>query len=243
MELIRVLIVEDELIIAAHIQHVLENAGFNVLEILTKGEQVISFMHKNQVDIVLMDINLAGELDGVETAEIINKTSKTPIIYLTSNNDDHNYERAKSTFPYAFLAKPFKEKDLIRSFELISQRFFQEDDSTFNKQENTVLSESIFIRDIDKSLKIKIDDILFLEAERNYCKIYTKNNSYLLSVPMKSVESKISSKNFVRVHRSYIANLINIDSFSQSFLFFDKHKVPISKSNRQNVLSLLTVIK
>jgi len=69
-----------------------------------------------------MDIQLAGQLDGIETAKIVAETTKIPIIFMTANVDDKTFEKSKEAFPYAFLSKPFKSDELVRTIELIFMR-------------------------------------------------------------------------------------------------------------------------
>uniref|UniRef100_UPI0040478FBF response regulator n=1 Tax=Mariniflexile sp. TaxID=1979402 RepID=UPI0040478FBF len=73
-------------------------------------------------DILLLDINLKGKIDGIETAQIMQKTYNIPIIYLTANADEAHFNRAKSTNPYAFISKPFKKLDLERAIEITKHR-------------------------------------------------------------------------------------------------------------------------
>lgn len=245
MEIIKVLIVEDELIIAAHIEQILEDAGFEVAEILTKGEEVPSFLSKNPVDILLMDINLAGKLDGVETVNIVNDLFDIPVIFLTSNNDDHSFNRAKETLPHAFLAKPFDDQELIRCFDLVSLHLLQHktsDNANSSDEKKSVLDKYIFVREKDRMVKVNIAEILIVEAERNYSRIITSDKEFLLSVPMKTVEEKVCSKYFLRVHRSYLANLLQVEGFNQDYLFYKNRHVPISKTYKEDVISRLKVI-
>ena len=103
-----ILIVEDEMIIAANISLQLANHGYKVLGIIPRGEEVLPFLKLHLPHIILMDINLNGVLDGIELVEIIQKEFKIPIIYLTANADQIHFDRAKATHPYAFISKPFK---------------------------------------------------------------------------------------------------------------------------------------
>lgn len=239
MENIKVLIVEDELIIAAHIEQILEESGFKVMDILTKGEEVPGYLSKNKVDIILMDIKLAGKLDGVETISMINELFSIPVIYLTSNSDDLNYNRAKDTAPKAFLSKPFKDRDLVRCLDLVSLQLLND---TVETETSSPIKDFLFVRDNKRMVKIMVEDILIVEADRNYSKIITEDKEYLLSVPMKKVEEKIESEHIVRVHRSYLANLLRLDSFNQNYLFYKDRQIPISKSYKDEVISMLNVV-
>ena len=118
---IKILLVEDELIIGEHISLELQKHGFEVLEILTKGEYALEFLLKTKPDLIIMDIQLAGKMDGIETAKIIADSHGIPVIFLTSNVDDKTFERSKKAKPSAFIGKPFKSKELIRTVEIVMQ--------------------------------------------------------------------------------------------------------------------------
>lgn len=119
---IKILLVEDELIIGEHISRELGKHGYVVIAILTKGEHVLEFLASTEPDIIIMDINLAGQLDGIETAMMVADNYSIPVIFLTANVDNATFERSRSAKPYAFIGKPFKSKELIRTIQLVMQR-------------------------------------------------------------------------------------------------------------------------
>ena len=122
---IKVLIVEDEMIIAANTSLQLTNLGYEVSGIVSRGEEVLIHIKDSLPDIILLDIQLKGELDGIETAHQVQEHFDIPIIYLTSNVDDANFERAKKTNPYAFISKPFKKLDLAHAIDLTANRIIE----------------------------------------------------------------------------------------------------------------------
>ena len=118
MSKIKILIVEDEPIIAADLRNQLNKLDYLVSSILESGEEAIDFVREKQPDVILMDIQLAGEMDGIEAAMEISKSHSIPIIFLTSNVDPTTFKRAQSANPNSFLSKPFRITDLIHSIEL-----------------------------------------------------------------------------------------------------------------------------
>jgi DNA-binding LytR/AlgR family response regulator len=241
MDLPQILIVEDDLIIAAHISTVIKTHGYNVVESLTKGESVLDFIKHNSVDVLLMDIQLGGDLDGIETAELVQETHRTPIIFLTANGDQPTFDRAKKTFPYAFMSKPFKEEELLRTLELvINQKATSTRPGEYTN--NKSLSDRIFVRDKKKMVKLKIEDILYVEAERNYCKITTRSKPYTLSVPLMKFEKKVSSDIFMRIHRSHLVNISAIDELDDHYVYINGKALSISKSYKHDLNKRLTMV-
>jgi len=243
---IKILIVEDEMIIAANISLQLSNLGYEVIGIFPRGEDALLHIKANQPDIILLDINLKGKLDGVETALLMQQDYNIPVIYLTANDDEINFNRAKATNPFAFISKPFKKIDLQRVLELAVNRIFSENNSgKINSIKNDVpfiLKDCIFIRHHDKMIKVCIKDILYIEAERNYTRIHTKLKEFLLVMTLKDIDEKLPNKHFLRIHRSFIINISKIDEVATNHLVISKKAIPISKSLKEELFKRLHTI-
>ena len=149
----KILIVEDELITAAHINGLLSDRGYQILEPVIKGEKVPEAVSKHSPDLIIMDINLAGKLNGLETAKIVSDISDIPIIFLTSNADDHTFSESKNSHPIAFLTKPFKEKELLRTIELALNRKKEIQNEVL--KEFDLSNEAIFVTSKNKKVKIQ----------------------------------------------------------------------------------------
>lgn len=236
----KILIVEDEMIIAANMSLQLTTLGYEVTGIMLKGEDALLHIKQNTPDIILLDIHLKGTLNGIETAQIIQLDYNIPIIYVTANSDDAHFNKAKATNPYGFISKPFKKQDLQRTIELALNRFSSENEiQTETNDEKTIpfiLSDCIFVRHQDKMVKVQIDDILYIEAERNYARIHSKNKEYLLVVTLKDLEDKLPNNHFIRIHRSFIVNLSKIDEIATSHIVISKKAIPISPESKKQLL-------
>tara|TARA_B100000745_G_C20112867_1_gene380907 strand:+ start:70 stop:1248 length:1179 start_codon:yes stop_codon:yes gene_type:complete len=107
-----VLVVDDEIIIARNLEQILERMGLKVVDIACSGEEAIELAHKFKPDLIYMDIRLNGDLDGIETAQIISDELNIPVIFLTAYADEQTLTRAKDTAPYGYLVKPVSERDI-----------------------------------------------------------------------------------------------------------------------------------
>lgn len=114
----KILIVEDEQIVAKYIEKQLTDAGYKILDSVTSGETAIEKVTSLKPDIVLMDIKLLGAMDGIETADHIRKNYQIPVIFLTSVSDDESFQRAKNTEPFGYLMKPIDIKEFNRAAEI-----------------------------------------------------------------------------------------------------------------------------
>jgi DNA-binding LytR/AlgR family response regulator len=245
--LIKILVVEDEMIIGAKISMQLTGLGYEVTGILPRGEDAILHVEENKPDMVLLDINLKGKLNGIETALQIQKLADIPIIYLTANSDEATFNRAKASRPYAFISKPYKQLDLQRAIELTISRMAEnetgphiEDDSADERP--FILSDRIFVRHKEKMIKIIVAEILYIEADRNYCRIFTRNKEYLLSITLKTIEEKLPGRIFLRTHRSYIINLAHIDEVAEGHVIIAQKAIPLSAGLKEQLMQRIQTL-
>jgi two-component system, response regulator PdtaR len=138
-----VFIVEDELIEAEDIRLTLEKKGYSVTGIARSGEAVLEFLQKKHPDLVLMDIHLAGTLDGIDTAERIRALYAIPVIFLTSHADEVTLGRAKITEPYGYVLKPFDERELHSAIEMGLYKHRMEEQAKENERTIRVLANAI----------------------------------------------------------------------------------------------------
>lgn len=126
----RILIVEDEHIVAMGIKKMVKSLGYTVTGVASSGEDAISKAESTFPDVVLMDIMLKGDMDGVEAAGEIRERFDVPVVYLTAYSDNKILERAKKTEPFGYIVKPFDEKDLHSSIEIALHRHRKEKEKT-----------------------------------------------------------------------------------------------------------------
>lgn len=244
---IKILVVEDEMIIGAKISMLLTNLGYEVTGMLPRGEEAINHVLENRPDIILLDINLKGAIDGIETAVQIQKIADIPIIYLTANADDATFNRAKHTHPAAFISKPFKQLDLQRAIELTISRMAEHatgpvPEKVPGEEQPFILSDRIFVRYSNKMVKIMVSDVLYMEADRNYCRIFTQQKEYLLAITLKSIEEKLPMRFFLRIHRSYIINLGQVDEVAENHVMIGTRAIPLSADLREKLLKSIQTL-
>jgi len=235
---IKILIVEDEVLVAEEIAADLEDYSFKISDISTSSEECYSAIKNELPNVILMDINIKGEKDGIATAKTINQTHNIPIVYLTANTDSKTIERALSTSPSAFISKPYTKKDLVIALEL-----------AFKKHNEKLISNpisenknSFFVKDGAQYSRINVDDINYVEADGSYSKIYTTSKEYHLSTNLNHFQENLSNPIFVRIHRSYIINIGKVETFNKNSLTIGTKTLPISKSHQKEILKLFTKI-
>ncbi len=122
----RVLVVEDERIVAFHLCQRLSKLGYSVVGVLSSGRQTLDRIDELQPDVVLMDVHIDGDLDGIETASRLRDCTGVPVIYLTAHAEESTLDRARATKPYGFLLKPFSERELHATIQMGLERRAEE---------------------------------------------------------------------------------------------------------------------
>ena len=254
-EKINVLIVEDESIVALDLSNALEQDGYTVTGIADNADEAIDLFSSNDVDIVLMDINIIGNKDGIDTALELTKKKPVPIIYLTALTDEKTLERAKCTYPAAFLSKPYSITNVRIAIELGINNFASAREQNLNAkvipmQKNTAgeikelpdkdtilqLKEHIFVKNNYEFVKIKLSDLLYIEADNNYSHIITTDKKFTLRFSLSHLLEKINYNALVRIHRSYAINSNAIDSFNEMEVLVNKKQLPIGRSYKEEFL-------
>lgn len=241
-ESVRILIVEDDMIIGANLSLQLVNLGYEVTGIESRGEEALAHALANTPDIILMDINLKGTLNGIETVSAIQNKKNIPIIYLTANSDEATFSKAKKTHPKAFITKPFNKLNLQRTIALVVEELKGNKTDRNIAPEVEVLKDRIFVRHNGKMEKLMLADILYVEADRNYCTIKTNAAAYVLSSTLKTMEEKLPTSQFLRVHRSYMVNISKLDVVADGYLEIGRKVIPLGKSYKEILMNRIQAI-
>ncbi len=216
MGLIHILIVEDDVVTATHLQQQLMRVGYTVAEPVGNANDALAYFKQHQPDLVLMDIELQTG-NGIEVAIEMRTQRVTPIIFLTSHFDPVTVSHAKKAFPANFLRKPHNEIDLLLAIDFALHEF-----SATSKNEDQELHlhlDSVFIKQGTGTwVKQTVDEVLFLEGMRQWSRIVTTNAQFVLSKNIKQVASQLPQTSFIRVHRSYVVNLSRIEKIEGNML-------------------------
>ncbi len=245
-----VLVVEDESIVSKDIQHSLKKLGYNVVGAAATGEKAIELAKEKKPDIVLMDIMLKGEMNGIEAADQIRTAMNIPVIYLTAYADEGTLARAKVTEPCGYIIKPFKEIDIHTSIEMAIYKHKRdsdvrkERDMLYSLVENKDNKEFIFVKSNSRLVKLKTKDIYFVEALKDYVVINALSSRYTIHSTMKDIEKKLPAEDFLRVHRSFIVRLDKIAAIEQPNLILenDKKVIPIGGSYKEELSRKINLV-
>lgn len=249
MPSIAILIVEDEAILAMDLTRRLTNFGYTVVAAVDNGPQALSVVQEVPVDLVLFDINIAGEWDGIETARRLQRLQPTPFIFLTALIDGPTIERARQVAPSAYITKPFTDLNLRIAIDLAIHNFTLNRSAPPTGPANPVANEALlkhetlllvkdhfFIKQNYRFVKFRLDDVVYLQSDGNYTDIVTQDGKYALREVMSKVVEKMQSPAIVRIHRSFAINTRHIDSFSEGEVNLGKYTLPIGRSYRDEFM-------
>lgn len=212
----KILIVEDEALIAQGIEEELMNFGYEITSKVSYGEKVRAEVEKDRPDLVLMDIKLKGKMNGVEAANQIKSSFNIPVVFLTAYDDRQMLEQAKQATPYGFLAKPFRPQELNAAIELSFLRSQIEEDLK-TKQE-----------DANKSVENLMDEAFAINSKLIECQ-----KSLVLAQNEAKIANKTKSEFLSRMHHEFRTPLNSILGFSQ--ILKSEKNDPLTDSQKKDL--------
>jgi two-component system, LytTR family, response regulator len=249
MRNITVLVVEDDLIEALRIENSLKELGFNILPIADNVKDALGVFYSADPDIVLIDINLKGDKNGIDLGEHISSNQKyvKPIIYLTSMQDNEVFQRAKTTNPYAYLIKPADTQSLQRTIELAMQQFADNKYGFSNSgfDSGIIHKDYIFVKKGKKMVRLEIDDISYVEVESKYCTLHSETDKFLVRISLIDLLNFLPSSDFQRINRNYVVNLkkVNEFDFEDMSVSSGKSVLPISQKYKKELISKIDCLQ
>ena len=247
---IKILIVEDNVIIADDMQSMLEEIGYEIVDNVIVYEQAVEVLKTQQVDLVLIDIILASDKTGIDLGKHIREHYDIPFIFVTSNSDRATVENAKTVKPNGYLVKPFEQQDLYTSIEIALSNFIYGKQNVSNgipKDEvnedvpmsNSILKDSIFVKKQHLYYRIQFEDIQFIKADNVYLEVNTVDKKFLVRSPLKDYLEKLPQNKFYRAHKSYIVNVDHIDAINSKDIMINDTLIPISKDFKELIISAM----
>ncbi|MBK8404976.1 MAG: response regulator transcription factor [Saprospiraceae bacterium] len=235
MNKLRILIVEDEILIAETIRLYLQEYGHETSAICISYEEAIEKYHLHLPDLILLDIRLFGDKSGIDMANYLNTLDdKPPYIYLTSQYDKRILDLATQTLPYGYITKPFVKETLWTSIE-----------TSYALHKSQLVTESkINIAEGRSNHLVSVNDILYLKSDHVYLEFYLKNGNQLLSRSnIENYLNKLEAYGFLKCHRSYVVNTNHITSWNKEALILTGGQmIPISKMFKEDVMKRIEEI-
>jgi DNA-binding LytR/AlgR family response regulator len=243
--MVKIMLVEDEMIIAEDMRWMLEEMGYEVIGNAIDYARAIEILDQKEPDLILLDINLGGQKDGIDLAKTINEKYGVPFIFTTSHTDPGTLERAKEVRPVNYLVKPFKREQLFTAIEvaLFNLASANHDENKAEEMgEGLVIKDAIFIKDKYKYTKLNISDILWMKADKNYLEIHTSGKREIIRATLSGFLEKLNRHNLMRVHKSYAINVDHLSSLEPTRVMIGEATIPITKNYGDELIRKLDIL-
>lgn len=240
---IRILIVEDDPIHASTLEMLVEELGYRVAGIADNAADALALVQATKPDLVLMDILLNGETDGIEAARIITDLGPRPLIFISTLRDRETFDRARKVKPHAFLSKPFDNLNVQHAIELALTNFHAPGTGARQWINDLLVSDCFFIKEKNLLLKVPLAEVEVVEAEEKYCTINTPSRKFVIRMSLSDIEAKLPA-DFLRVHRAFIINISKITriDLGENAVTIAKHNVPIGKTFREALMERIRLL-
>lgn len=227
MSVSKILIVEDEVLIAEHIKDYLTGFGFSQIFMAHTKKLALHTIEQIQPDLVLLDLHLQQPKDGLDIANFIDERGGPPYIFITANADILVIQEATHTKASGYITKPLKKSDLFAAIQ-IALKANAKPESSF-----------LLIKENNTNLKLAYDEILYIESNSNYINIFTKTKKIITRQSLEWAELELPDNQFMRIHRSFIVNIRAVQKTNSKAVFIGEIEVPISRANVQKMAEYL----
>lgn len=214
----KILIVEDQVLIANHIKNILNDNDYSNIELAYKLNDATLKLKAFQPKIILLDINVEGPDTGINWAK--ENLNNEAVIFITGQTELDTMKKALSIEPISYLTKPVKEIDLIAAINLAEEK---------------TKKNYIVIKDGYDDVKLFFNDILFLKSDKNYIDIQLINKKISVRSSLDNIQKELDTNIFCRVHRSYIINKNKILLKSSNSIKIESFEIPISRTLDLNI--------
>lgn len=229
--MIRCVVVDDEEMSRKNIEQLVKRVEDLILVAVCRDAvEASAVLRKEKVDLLFLDVEMP-EMTGIELVRTL--THKPEIVLVTSKE---NY--AVEAFEYDvadYIVKPAMLDRFLKAVDRVRQRLDSDD-------ENPVSLDAVFVKVDSQLVKVRTSDILWVEAFGDYVNILTETDKYIVHSTMKGMENKLSSDQFLRVHRSYIVRLERIKAIEETVIIIGKKLIPIGDSYRSTLMKRLTML-
>jgi two-component system LytT family response regulator len=226
------IIVDDNILALKATEQLVGKATFLKLSgSFTDPSAALSFVAENKIDLIFLDVEMP-EINGIEFIKSL--CNPHPIIILTTTHKDYALEAFEFSV-MDYLVKPIVPSRFINAVTK-AKEIFQ------NRPLDSAESETAFIKRGNSIVRINKADINWIESLGDYVTFNTENGKYIVHSTMNDIMGKISSKDFIRVHRSYIIRISKIDNIEDDLIQYGSHLIPIGKTYRQEVYQRLNLI-
>jgi DNA-binding LytR/AlgR family response regulator len=243
MSVLKIGVVEDELVIGRTILNTLNELGYSHCGPAINYTEAMEMLEQDKPDLLLLDIQLSGNKNGIDVAQKLNELYHMPFIFLTANSDGETIERAKKVNPNAYIVKPFTKEELFAAIEIAFSNFAGSRSTARTEHPDShPTKEYMFVRDGYIFRKIFFKDLLYLESDANYVTLHLKSQKkVMVRSTLNDFITQLDPQTFIRIHRSYSVNIQLIDDVFPTEVSVNGIKIPVGRSYREYLFKTLGI--
>ncbi|MCF8342656.1 MAG: response regulator [Chitinophagaceae bacterium] len=233
MQPIKIGFVEDEMVIAMTIASTLKKLNYNIAFQASNYTDTITKIQNESPDLLLLDINLGGQKDGIDVAEYVRIHYNIPIIFLTANSDLATVQRAKLVKPNAYLLKPFTKDDLFIAIEIAIHNYNE-------NRPNVIENDHLIVKSGNEYFNLKFSHLVFIESNENYIKInLLSGKTVIIRSTLSEIQEKLPSSSFLRINRSVIVHIAFINKIETDRIHVSDYQFNISPKVKKELLEMM----
>lgn len=220
---LKILIVEDEVLISERLKQIVKGFGHDVLGICNSLSSVMQFDLTQKPELALLDIRMNGINEGVEVAKIM-KANQIPFVFITSFSDKDTLQEAIMQGPLGYIVKPFSSVEIKKVISNI---------------QGEIANQYLELKTASKFIKIPYEDIKWINSSNVYIEIHYQDKKHLERMKLNEVEELLPDGQFVRIHQSFIVNKKFVTQIEFGSVFIDETSFPVSKKYKGELEKLV----
>lgn len=236
MKKFKIYVVEDMAISRAALIDLLEESNYEIVGSAANADKAWEEMQHLEIDLALLDINLAGKNDGIWLAQKIRESLSMAIVFLTAYGDENTINKLSTLNPNGYLMKPYNKPTLITTITIALKAY-----TNAINDDKTPQHEEVYIIIEESSLKIKLNlnSIYYVISDGNYLDLHLKNKKYTIRDKLSSFLDNLPNKDIlVQTHLRYAVNINKVTAININNLLIDENIIPISKSHKHKIFEI-----
>lgn len=218
MKNLKVVIVEDEILIAEDLKDHLKSFGIEKIQMAHNVADAQETIRMFRPDFVLLDIRIEQGAEGLDIGKNLKDIENIPFMYITAHSDMELIRRIVATEPIAYITKPFKKSDLFAAVSMAANRRDQ------------LNQKSIQLKDGHSTIRVNTQDICYIESDGNYIKVFSDEKKYLVRMSLEAISEQLDEAKFFKIHRSFLVNKDKVNKFNSKGVQINGAEIPISRN-------------
>jgi DNA-binding LytR/AlgR family response regulator len=233
------IIVDDEAVARAIVAQLCATVpDLEVVREFSNAMEAMKFLHHHTVDLIFLDIHMPG-FTGFDFVQLL---KNPPKIVLISSDRNRAIEAYEYEVIVDYLVKPLNRERFAKSLLKVKNSLAQHSFRPAQKEGMAANNQDLYINIDRRLVKLKFEDILFIEAKGDYIAVKTQKEEYRVHSTLKKIKEKLPRDLFLQIHRSFIINVVKIVDIEDNSVLIEKHVIPISRSNRPELICRLNLL-